>query len=495
MAYIFGDSFDLYATPADAVAGGYWDAGTATAGISIIAGRFAGGQAFACAGGANNTLNKTSGVNDGVHHIVCAFRQTAALSGTTLGYYFQLSDGATAQCSVVFRSDGAILLTSGGPGGTVLATYTGAVTIVNQWFAFEIEIVINNTTGSFAVRTNGATSNSFSATGLNTRGGTTNNYANKLTVAMNTAVNAQHTDDILWRSDASSVAWVGDVRTYVRMPASDASVQFSRPNPTAFPLLVAPNVSTLSITANGGRFAPFTALVSGTVSTVTVPVAAASTANIKCAIYASSGGAPTTVLGTATPIAAPGIGTATFTFGTPVSVTQGTQYWVAYNADTTSGSFGASVTSIGVGGVITYASFPANNPTGLSALAAAAFTVYITGTSNFPWVAESQQDGATTYVYDSNVGDADFYGIGAIGVTPASVVAVTTRGFIQKSDAGSRSGAVQLKSGSTTVQSTPGPVSTTFAWMWRTDVTDPATGAAWTPTGVNNAQIGPTVTA
>jgi len=118
----------------------------------------------------------------------------------------------------------------------------------------------------------------------------------------------------------------------------------------------------------------------------------------------------------------------------------------------------------------------------------------MTPTASFGLVAEAQEDGTATYVYDSNVGDADFYGIASIPVTPAAVVAVTTRGFAQRSDAGSRSGAMQLKSGSTTVQTTNGnTLSTTFAWVWRTDLTDPATGAAWTPTAVNNVQIGPTV--
>ena len=42
-------------------------------------------------------------------------------------------------------------------------------------------------------------------------------------------------------------------------------------------------------------------------------------------------------------------------------------------------------------------------------------------------VAETQQDGTTTYVYDATVNDADFYNI-ASAPMPASVVAVTTRG-------------------------------------------------------------------
>lgn len=35
---------------------------------------------------------------------------------------------------------------------------------------------------------------------------------------------------------------------------------------------------------------------------------------------------------------------------------------------------------------------------------------------------------------------------------------------------------------------------TSWGWLWRTDLVDPATGAAWTATGVNNATIGPVVT-
>lgn len=344
MAFCFGDGFDLYAATADAVAG-YWDSGS-TANFSLQPGRFSGSQSVMGVGAIVTWLVKNSGSNDAVHHITVAVKQSAAITGTAIYHFIKLSDGATDQCSIVFRSDGAILLTSGNQSGTTLATYTGAITLQNQWFAFEFEVVINNTTGSFKVRTNGASSDSFSATGLNTRGGTANNYANRLSLG-NSTNNQMVFDDLLWRSDAASVSWVGDVRCYTRMPASDASVQFSRS----------------------------------------------------------------------------------------------------------------------------------------------------TGATNFSCVDEATQNGVTDYVFDSVVGDADFYGIASIGVTPASVVAVTTRGFVQKSDAGSRSGQVQLKSSGTTVGSTPAALSTTFGWMWRTDTVDPNTSAAWTPTSVNNVTIGPKLTA
>jgi hypothetical protein len=339
MAWNFGDSFDLYAAAADA-ANGYWD--SYTAGYTLIAGRFSGSQAVNIAGTFN--LVKTSGVNDAVHHFVCSFNQTAAISGSTLAGYFELFDGATAQCSVVFRSDGAILLTSGAPAGTVLATYTGAFPVTNTWYAFEIEVVINNTTGSFTVRKNGNTVADFTASGLNTRN-SANNYANKLQFGSAGATN-QRIDDLFWRSDASSVAWLGDIRCFTRMPASDASVQFSR----------------------------------------------------------------------------------------------------------------------------------------------------LGGATNFSQVNEAHQDGATSYVYDSTAGDADFYGIGTIASTPASTIAVTTRGYMQKSDAGSRTAAVQLKSGATTVASPTLTLTTSgWLWAWRTDTVDPNTSAAWTAAAVNAATIGPVV--
>src|SRR5215831_12207524 len=129
--WCWGDSYDLYAATADAVAG-YWDSGTTTS-FTLQPGRFSGGQSLQ--NSANTSwLVKSSGANDAVHHVCCAVWQSAALSGTTLGLYLTLSDAATAQCSIVFRSDGAILLTSGGPAGATLATYTGALTLTSQWF-------------------------------------------------------------------------------------------------------------------------------------------------------------------------------------------------------------------------------------------------------------------------------------------------------------------------------------------------------------------------
>src|SRR5215467_5854452 len=345
MAYCFGDSFDLYAAVAELIAG-YWE-GATIAGVAFVAGRF-GGQALSINNANGSQVpSKTSAVNDAIHHFVVAFRQTAALSGTTAGVYIQLIDGATNQCAVVFRSDGAILLTSGGPTGTTLATYASAVTLQNQWFAFEIEVVVNNTTGSFTVRKNGNTSNDFTLGSLNTRS-SANNYANKITIGMSSAVNAQQIDDFLWRSDASSVPWVGDIRCYTRMLLASerqrkssicwalTAVQFTR-IPVTQSVAVVSGTSP-AIAAGTARYtAPLTAPCDCSIGTVVVSLASGYTGNMKCSLFASSGAGPLAVLGSATPISNPATGSNTFTFPTPVTLSKGTQYIVGFDSDTSSG--------------------------------------------------------------------------------------------------------------------------------------------------------------
>jgi predicted thioesterase len=491
VAYCFGDSFDCYASTAD-MALGYWDSGGTGVALSLVAGRFAGSQAAQWNSSSPTPLVKSSATNDAVHHLSVAFRQTAALSGTTLAMYFQFTDGATNQCCIVFRSDGAILLTSATPGGTVLATYGGAVTAQTTWFQFEFEIVINNTAGSFKVRKNGSATDDHSTTGINTRPGA-NAYANKLTVAMSAVFNAQQIDDLLWRSDAASVPWVGDVRCYARMPAADASVQFARA-PSSFTASIGTSSSSSALTGTP-RYAPLVASFSGTFSALAISINTAFTGNLKCSIFADNAGSPGAVLGSATTISNPVVGSNTLTFVTPITVVKGASYWIGTVGDVlvSYGVTGGSTGRAGVGGI--YATFPVANPPGLSSVAATGYTANITTTISADLVNETLQDGTTTYVYDAVAGHADFYNVAALPTAPASTVAVTTRAFVAKGDAGTRTGAVQLKSGGSTVASPTLALSTSFGWTWRTDSVDPATSTAWTAAAVSACTIGPAVIA
>src|ERR1051325_5044508 len=109
MAFIFGDSFDWYATANDAGAG-YWDIGQS---FTLTTGRFTGSQGVGVgAMVAATVLSKASSTNDQTHHICVAFESQATISGTVAGMTLTLLDGTSAQCSVVFQSGGEILFTS-----------------------------------------------------------------------------------------------------------------------------------------------------------------------------------------------------------------------------------------------------------------------------------------------------------------------------------------------------------------------------------------------
>jgi hypothetical protein len=512
MAWCFGESFDLYSNWTDAFLG-YWEPVGGGAVCDLVAGRFAGSSA-ARTNTSGLWATKTSGANDSIHHINCAFQQSTAPAGTNLCMYLQLLDGTTNQCCIVFRSDGAILLTSGGPTGTALATYTGAFPSAATWYGFEFEVVIHNTAGVFRVRKNGNTINDFDSGAINTRGGTANNYANKLQFGQNTSVGGgglHLMDDLLWRSDATSVSWAGDVRCFTRLPASDASAMWVRP--TTFQVRPFINAAGANLNASQPVYSGFIS-PGGTVASVNFGVTTGITGNVKCAIFACVGttlgasGSVGAVLATATaPIANPVTGTNTFTFSPPVSLPVGTLFYVAVCSDTTISTTQSTqstssalvphpyATMAGRSST-TYASFPAASPT-LTSTAFPNMNVapVFTPAGNFSVVADLRQDTATGYVSSATVADSDLYGVAGISTTPSVTVAVTTRAFMQKTDSGPRAAVVQLKSGATTVQSPGfGMPTGTWTWAYRTDVTDPATGSAWTPTAVNSAQVGPIVT-
>lgn len=227
MAWIIGDSFDLYAAAADLTAGSLWDSQPNPG--SLVSGRFAGSRAYSVQiFSAGLCLTKVSGSNDATHHFVLAFFQNQALSGSTAGLYLELLDGTTPQCTVVFRSDGVILLTSGDASGSVLATYTGAF-LASTWTALEFEITIDASAGALHVRENGSAS--FNATGLNTRPVSTNNYANALHIGTANSIN-HVIDDFIWfsTSGAAPNTWVGDMRAVVLRPSADTAQKDFTPN-------------------------------------------------------------------------------------------------------------------------------------------------------------------------------------------------------------------------------------------------------------------------
>jgi hypothetical protein len=268
MAWIIGDSFDFYSAVGDAA--GLWDS---SAGWAIgTKTRFNVGKSINNTNYGGTPLVKTIGSNEATLFAAVAFYRDAALSGNNAEWGLQFLDGSTAQCTVVFESNGNITLRSGGLGGSVLATYANAYTS-QTWAHFQIKVMINNTTGSISIRKDGATSDSFVATGLNTRGGTSNNYATKVAVASaNTASTSYYFDDLLFYSapGAAPNDWVGDIRAVQLMPNADTGQKQFTAGPTAQTFGYAGVTSTKNGSANTIALVPAAASASGTMAKITV---------------------------------------------------------------------------------------------------------------------------------------------------------------------------------------------------------------------------------
>lgn len=459
---MFADSFDFYASTNDLT--NYWEV-VSPGNIGIQTGRFIGSRSLSIqynSGGAD--LQKSSGQNDAIHHInVAAYWNQSGLTGTSQGASFTFSDGANNQCTIQFLSNGSIVLLSGGSNGTILSTYANAITASTTWFSFEMEVVINNTTGSWTVRTNGSPTNSFQATGLNTRAGSTNNYANRIIIWTSTTgspTNNVWIDDFIWRSDPTSVPWLGDMRAYVQMPNTDVQAQFSR-NITAVTTFISTGTTWQNGPgANSVWATPITATYTGTCASISINLVAGVTGHINAALYDNS--TNNVLIATATALTNPVTGIITFTFATPPAVTKGVTYWMAVMGDVAFNVPGQNASNPIRSVNQSYASgFPATL-TGWSVATQLGFSylgITVTPGLNNQFVNEAQQDGLTTYVYSSTVGQNDLYSLPSLPGT-TSVFAVTTRGFMEKGDAGSRSGAVQVRSGTTASTVRPWPATT-----------------------------------
>lgn len=116
-----------------------------------------------------------------------------------------------------------------------------------------------------------------------------------------------------------------------------------------------------------------------------------------------------------------------------------------------------------------------------------------TGTSHFATVDEAAMS-ATDYNSASTVGDVDELGLGNLSSTPTSIEEVTVVGYLDKTDAVSRSVALGVKSGATTSDGSSYALQSGGKRHERSLLTDPNTSAAWSASGVNALQIRPKVT-
>jgi hypothetical protein len=520
------DSFDLYTNNVDASSGpvpvwessDHWELGE---------GRFSGSRSLVASSNSATLLTRATGSNDASVIVNCAFIQTAALTGNDLGLGIQGLDGTTAQWTIVFRSDGAVLLKSGGVSGTTLATLTGVFT-QNTWWQFQIEIITDNASGSISIwklgQSGALTSPDHSLSSLNSRGGTANNYVNRIAIisGANATSLDQRIDDFYAFNESGSAPndLQGDVRAEIQRPNSDSSVQFSPVGENvsfgAWPDQ-SPSGGNWPYVAGTTVFAPMqNAPASGILDHMSfVPSASDGSVKSKMALYADSltGNNPSLPgeLIAICNVEITGLtGPQDYDFtGQNIQIVAGTKYWSAIILDTneTTGLFYPEQNTNQSNGTRTarlsgtYPNFPTSgNTADISHLTGApssqGMVVFLSASStNYGAVDDAQEDGDFSFVEDNVVGHVDQYGIQAMATSPEAIVMVVPKMFVKKTDAGSREGEIEIVSGITTHDSTSVPLTSTYGYISDPLTEDPDTSSPWTETGVNSLTIGPKVSA
>lgn len=111
--------------------------------------------------------------------------------------------------------------------------------------------------------------------------------------------------------------------------------------------------------------------------------------------------------------------------------------------------------------------------------------------SNYQCVDEANVDGDTTYIESGTNAEKDLYTVSNLLHSPATVHAVAVTAKARKTDAGSGSIKLAIKSGATEAQSASQSLSdASYARYVYARGVDPATSSAWTPSGVNAIEAG-----
>ena len=143
---------------------------------------------------------------------------------------------------------------------------------------------------------------------------------------------------------------------------------------------------------------------------------------------------------------------------------------------------------------LTFAS-GAPNPAGTITRGLPSYLIWgnLTGmTVNYDEVNNQPPDGQYSYVYDATVDHEDLYTFNAFSQPPVTIHTVAVKAYAQKSDSGTKTVSMRLKSGAVDSggSATGQALGTTFGWLGCFFPTDPNTSAAWTAANLNAATSG-----
>ena len=190
--------------------------GTATNSNQLTTGRY-GGQCYVTAAYSGvQTFSRTFD-NKATWVVGCAIKMTQAIGSQPLIYWYDTANTGAAQVSLWLNNN---IVQVNRQSSTLLGISSRQIAM-NSWTYVEWKVTIDGTTGSFEVRVNGDTY--ISASGVNTRGQTTNNWANMITFPVN--YNYLLIDDIYVVDTTGSINndFLGDIRVATLLPSGAGS--------------------------------------------------------------------------------------------------------------------------------------------------------------------------------------------------------------------------------------------------------------------------------
>jgi hypothetical protein len=511
MAHFVRDGFDFYNAISDA--SNLWNTINATT-LSTTT-RFSRGRALTLGNfNSADALVKTGGSNAGTWFCLFSMMQTTAIGTAPAGngMSIQFRDVATIQCAIRWAGDGIIRVYRGtAEAGTLVATFGATGTeafTANSFDHWAVKVIIHGSAGEVHIRKNGATSDTYSITGLDLTS-TANDFANAVAVRSQSGsfLPIQIMED-LWFYTGSGAApndWLGDVCALQMMPTFDTAVlSFTRSSTGSLSTGNTANGFTISVSANFVYTTDVSvATQGGTFTTATAEFNAGFTGHAKIALYKADGGGiggvsesePGTLVAVSNEITNPTTGANVFTFATgPIPFMKGLTYFWAVITDAACVFRRAQFTGGRISiNSITYASgFPSSLSRLTQANANSMLTIYATLTANNAGcVNDDSQDSTTTYVSAAPYEARDLYQIDQMVITPSSVVGVSIKSRALRAESAQKNFKITGRSGTTDFDSAEFALTTTFGGFDHIQDTDPNTGAAWTIAAVNALQVGP----
>jgi len=426
--------------------------------------------------------------------------QVTAVGASPGGLRFYNS--GTAAFSITFAVGGAIELRTGNI-GTVIASGGSSATVgTTHVLSFDITV---GAAASYAIYLDGVSL--LSGTGNTGNGQTSVNVISNLGGTNTSFI----LDDFAIFNPADAAynlsVLTNNVVVETTFPTGDAQKQLTYDGNVVWPAgIAAGGVYSTTATTNAPganqlflvRITPGAACTLNSVSAI--PRATSGTAKFRAVAYADSSGSPGSLLSSGTEVIATTSGTTlTGALTTPQSLAAGTSYWIGYITDT-SVVLAQVDNSTALGRKIA-ATYTSGAPGSAGAMTTGQATWQIWGNCtgaavNWPAIAPTPSLGtAASQVHSATVAQEDLYTFPALATTPSMIYGVAVKGFLAKSDSGARTVSLNMKSGATdsTGSSASQAMSTTPQWQRSMFDTDPATGVAWTQSGLNAASSGVSV--